>query len=204
MRKALVVLLAVGCLAATAHAQVKFGAGPHLGFAFSSFPKPADQYYGFGFGFGAQGEVEFIKYVSMRLNFDYLVFSADKAKFGYTGGGQPIPTSDISGGNAKSVSITVTGLGKIPTASSFTPYGMFGFGLYIGSVSDISVTYQGKEYPFPTGDSKTNFGIHFGVRSEFKVSHAISVFGDFKFVLVFSEGSSTSVFPFTFGMNYWF
>ena len=45
-------LLAVLMFAvAAAPAQVKFGAGPQAGFSFASFPKPADELYGFGYDF---------------------------------------------------------------------------------------------------------------------------------------------------------
>jgi hypothetical protein len=198
-------LLLAACLLMTtslAFSQVKFGFGPNLGIDFASFPKPADQLYGFGWHFGAHGEVEIIKYVGIRLGFDYSVFASDKAKFGYTGGGVPIPTSDISGGNARTFSILVTGVGKLPL-TGWTPYGLFGFGIHISSVSDVSVTYQGQVYNFPAPSGSTDFGIHFGVGSEVKVSKNIGIFGDFKVMLIFSSGSTTSIFPFNFGMNYW-
>jgi opacity protein-like surface antigen len=193
-------LLLVACLLVSASmslSQVKFGFGPHVGIDFSSFPKAVSQYYGMGFNFGVQGEVDFTKNIGAELAFDYGMFSSDKTKLAGAGGAA---ASDITGFNVSVVGITVTGIGKLPLNGGVTPYGVFGFGLHISSASDLM--YKGQLYA-SGGDSKTNFGIHFGVGTEYKVSKNIGVFGDFKFKIIFTEGSSTSIFPLTFGMNYW-
>lgn len=205
MKRAIVALVLVFVVALGAHAQMKWGAGAQAGLAFSSFPKPASDYFGIGFGFGAHGDVEFMKYVGARMNFDYRMFSSDKSKFGFTDpNGQPISTSDISGGNVSIIGITIEGLGKLPLGGPVTPYGIFGMGLQISSNSEITVTYQGQEYKFGTSDSKTNFGIDFGVGADFKIAKTVSMFGEFKFLLIFTEGSSTSIFPLTVGVTFWF
>jgi opacity protein-like surface antigen len=198
MRKRLLFGLTVALLlASTSFSQVKFGFGPHFGIGFSSMPKGISDYYGMGFNFGAQGQVELMKNIGIQLEFDYATYSSDKSKIAAANG---IQSSDLSGWNISVVGINVEGVGKLPLSGGVTPYGMVGFGLNISGASDLK--YKGN-LAAAGGDSKTNFGILFGVGTEYKVSKSIGVFADFKFRLVFSEGSSTSLLPFTFGMNFW-
>ena len=207
MKRAIVAVVLVFLVALGANAQMKFGAGAQAGISFSSFPKPASDYYGMGFGFGLHGDMEIMKYVAVRFNFDYRMFSSDKAKFGFTDGntGQPIPTSDISGGNISLIGIGFEGLGKLPLGGPVTPYGLFGMGLHFSSSSDVIVKYQGQDITaVKAGDGSTNFGIDFGVGADFKIAKTVSLFGEFKFLLIFTEGSSTSVFPLTVGATFWF
>ena len=191
-------------LTGTAPAQMKFAVGPHIGVSFSSFPKPLNEVYGTGFNFGAQGEMELMKHVGIRLGLDYGMFSSDKSKFQYTdGNGQAIPSSDISGLNVGMFSITASGLGKLPLQGGVTPYGILGFGLHISSVGDLVVKAGGQDYTTIQGSSTTKFGMHFGAGTEYKINKNIGIFGEFKFMLIFTEGSSTTVMPLMFGANFW-
>jgi opacity protein-like surface antigen len=204
MRKALILVAAcLFLISGTSVAQMKFGVGPHVGISFSSFPKPANELYGMGFNFGAQGELEFTKNIGVRLGLDYGIFSSDKSKFGFTNGGQPVPTSDISGLGVGMFGLSVSGVGKLPLHGGFTPYGLLGFGLNFMSVSDLVVKVNGQDYTQLKGDSNTKFGIHFGAGAEYRVAKNVGVFGEFKFNLIFTEGSSTSTFPLMFGANFW-
>jgi opacity protein-like surface antigen len=191
-------------LTATSFGQMKFGVGPHFGISFSSFPKPLNEVYGTGFNFGAQGEMELMKHVGIRLGLDYGMFSSDKSKFNYTdNNGQAIPSSDISGLNIGMFSITASGLGKLPLKGGVTPYGILGFGLHISSVGDLVVKAGGQDYTTIQGSSTTKFGMHFGAGTEYKINKNIGLFGEFKFMLIFTEGSSTTVMPLMFGANFW-
>jgi opacity protein-like surface antigen len=203
MRKiSMLVLACVFVLSAgTTYGQMKFGVGPHVGISFSSFPKPASDYYGMGFNFGAQGEMELMKNVGIRLGLDYGLFSSDKSKF-TDAGGQAIPSSDISGGNVGMFGITASGLGKLPLQGGVTPYGILGFGLYISGTSDLVAKVGGQTYTSKF-ESTTKFGMHFGAGTEYKINKHIGIFGEFKFIIIFTEGSSTSVFPLMFGANFW-
>ena len=206
MRKAIMVVVAcLFLLSGTSIAQMKFGVGPHVGISFSSFPKPLNEVYGTGFNFGAQGEMELMKYVGVRLGLDYGMFSSDKSKFGFfnQGTGQPIPSSDISGLNVGMFSITASGLGKLPLKGGVTPYGILGFGLHIMSVGDLNVKVNGQDELVQKGDTTTKFGMHFGAGTEYKINKNIGIFGEFKFMLIFTEGSSTTVMPLMFGANFW-
>ncbi len=78
-------------------------------------------------------------------------------------------------------------------------------GLHFSSSSDVIVKYQGQDITaVKAGDGSTNFGIDFGVGADFKIAKTVSLFGEFKFLLIFTEGSSTSVFPLTVGATFWF
>jgi opacity protein-like surface antigen len=205
MRRSFIVVAAcLFLLTGTSLAQMKFAVGPHVGVSFSSFPKPLNEVYGTGFNFGAQGEMELMKHIGIRLGLDYGMFSSDKSKFGYTdGNGQPIPSSNISGLNVGMFSITASGLGKLPLQGGVTPYGILGFGLHISSVSDLLVKVNGQDYTTIKAESTTKFGMHFGAGTEYKINKNIGIFGEFKFMLIFTEGSSTTVMPLMFGANFW-
>ncbi len=197
-------LLMIGVVNSS-NAQLSFGGGAHTGLSFAAFPKAIKDFYGMGIGFGAQGDMNIIKYIAIRLNFDYHSFASDKEKIKQllaAQNGVNAGDLDVSGLNASIVGITVNGLGKIPTGSMVTPYGVIGFGIHIASASDFKVKYQGQDQNVGlTGlGSDTNFGINFGAGAEFKLA-AIKLYADFKYVLVFSKGESTGHLPFTVGVS---
>jgi opacity protein-like surface antigen len=198
-----------------APAQVKFGAGVHAGMSFAMFPKPSDEYYGFGWGFGAQGDVSLMKYLTLRLNFDYHMFASDKSAFKfYDQNGAPVTGISVDGATAGIIGITVNGLGKLPLGT-VTPYALLGFGIHMMSVSDLEWSYQGQSGSVSMADSETDFGINFGAGAEFAISKQVTLFGEVKYVLIFSSeetnaqtgqktGGTTGHLPITFGVTYWF
>jgi len=180
---------------------VGLGVGGQLGFGLSSFAKPVGDLFGGGLAFGVHGDLNIIKYVSVRLSFDYGTYSSDKEKikqfFNAPQG------TEISGLNAGVFGITVGGLGKVPTGSLVTPYGLLGLGIHILSIGDGKATVPG----FPAQDikvgldSQTKFGIHFGAGTEFALNKLV-LFFEFKYVLVFTEGSSSGLIPIMVGATY--
>ncbi len=208
MKKMLVVIFLCLSVGGQASAEVGFGAGAHVGFAFSSFPAPAKDFYGSGILFGAHGDLNIIKYVTVRLNLDYVTFSSDKDKIGAgIAANNGVAASDIvfSGLNTSDFSVYVNGLGKIPIeGSQVTPYGLVGFGLNFLSASDGTTTYQGTPQPQITikGESSTKFGLNFGAGSEFTLSKAMKLLLEFKYNIIFTSGSSTSYFPIVVGATF--
>lgn len=204
-----IILLLLG--STNAQAQLSFGGGPHAGFSFSSFPKAVKDFYGIGIGFGAHGDLNIVKFVTVRLNFDYHIFASDKDKLLPANlvdqFGNPIPKSDlsISGLNAKAFGITANGIGKLPTGSPFTPYAVVGFGIHILNISDGTLTYKPatQSFPIQTGlGSETKFGLDFGAGSEFAIGPKLKLFMDVKYVIIFTSNESTGHIPLTVGATF--
>jgi len=215
------VLSAVLLIACVGSAQIKFGAGPQLGVSFASAPKPLDKVYGFGFGFGAHGDVMFNKYFTARLSFDYHMFSADESELSnfirnnFTDqNGQPLQNVAVTGGGASIIGIMASGIGKLPLGGSVTPYATVGIGYGSLSTSDLKVTFGGGGGTIPV-DTESGFSLAFGAGSEFAISKVVSLYGEVKYVLIFTSeetdpqtgqksGGSSSHLPITFGATFWF
>jgi opacity protein-like surface antigen len=213
--KRLGLLVALVLVAVMAQAQVKFGAGAQAGISIGMFPDPADDIYGFGYGFGAHGDVIFTKNFAARLNFDYHMFASDKDAYKFTDQfGNPVTGVGLEGGTASIFGITANGIYKFPLGGSVTPYGLVGFGIHIAGVSDVEWTYQGQSGTVST-EGGSDFGINFGAGAEYAISKKVSLFGEVKYVLIFSSeetdpqtgqksGGTTSHLPIMFGVTYWF
>jgi hypothetical protein len=222
MKRIIISIVALLVATSLASAQMTFGGGAHAGFSLSSFPKEIKDYYGLGIGFGGHADLNIMKFVTLRLNIDYHRFGSDKTKFAeavvaacnaqrITIGGQAFqtPKTTFGGMNASIIGITVNGLGKLPTKSLATPYAIFGLGLHISTPSDPTVSYEGvgditKELTelgiLGKAEGSTKFGINFGAGSEFKIGQ-VKLFAEFKYVIIFTSGSSTGHFPITFGVT---
>ena len=206
-RMAMVLTLILIPVVAFSETPLKFGAGPQVGLSFSSFPDVVKDYYGSGIGFGAHGDMEIMKYIAVRLNLDYHMFGFNSDKFAQQlAQANNVNAGDIKvdGGSAKIFGITLNGLGKIPTASPVTPYGLFGFGIHANSISDLSVSYRGQPQPQLTRkfEGETKFGINFGAGAEFKVSKLVTLFFDIKYVIIFTSDNSTKHVPLTLGASF--
>ncbi len=204
-----VVFLTIATMVCTpsASAQLSFGGGPHVGFSFSSFPKAVKDYYGMGLTFGAHGDLNIIKFVTVRLKFDYNTFSSDKDKIAsQIAAGNNVPASDLKmeGLNAGIIVIGIDGLGKIPTGSIFTPYGILGLNMNFLSVSDPKLLYRGQDVTnqvFGKTQSETKFGINFGAGGEIKFG-LVKAFLEIKYALIFTSGEGTNHLPITLGVSF--
>lgn len=210
MRYCVLMLIASMVLASPSLAQLSYGVGANAGFGFASFQKEISDYYGFGFGFGAHGDLNIVKYVTVRLNFDYNIFPSNKDKLIPNNlvdeFGNPINKSDvsISGLNVSVFAITISGIGKLPTGSMVTPYANLGFGINVLSLSDGSITYKGQDAgQIKVGvEKQTKFGIHFGAGSEFNLSRLIKLYVDVRYAIIFTNDSSNGYVPITFGVTF--
>ena len=202
-----IVAIALLIYAPSANAQLSFGGGPHVGFSFSSFPKAVKDYYGMGLTFGAHGDLNIIKFVTVRLKFDYNTFSSDKDKIvSQLAATNNVPASDLKmeGLNAGVIVIGIDGLGKIPTGSMFTPYGIFGFNMNFLSVSDPKLLYRGQDVTnqvFGKTEGETKFGINFGAGGEIKFG-MVKAFLEVKYALIFTSGEGTNHLPITLGVSF--
>jgi Outer membrane protein beta-barrel domain len=209
MKKSLLAILVTLCVLSQASGQVKFVGGVHGGLGFSSFPKPANDYYGSGFLFGAHGEIALVKFLTLRLNIDYASFPSDKTKLAQLlAQSNGVAASDIvfSGLNTTDFSVFLDGLVTLPIQGSrITPYGLAGLGLNFLSASDGTLTYQGVAQPQATikaSESATKFGINFGAGSQFSLARTISLFIEVKYVLIFTDVANTSYIPIVVGVSF--
>lgn len=204
MKQCVFVFLLLIC-SLEARSEVKFGGGGHAGFSLSSFPQGVSDFYSTGFLFGAHGDLGIMKYIGLRLNLDYSIYGSNKDKLvqAIVAANPNAQGATVSGLNASAFSITVNGLGKIPTGSSVTPYGILGLGIHILSISDGKIEVGGQSFDLKTGlGSQTKFGINFGAGAEYAMSSAVKLYFDFKYVLIFTEGSSTGLIPLTVGVTF--
>jgi|WetSurMetagenome_2_1015567.scaffolds.fasta_scaffold12935_5 opacity protein-like surface antigen len=204
-------LLCAAIIALTSHlavGQVSFGGGGQLGISIAMFPDPLKDYYGMGLGFGGHGDVNLMKYVTLRLNVDYYTFGFDTKKLADLIAQQSnLPSGAITmeGLRSNDIAITINGIGKIPLQGMVTPYGILGFGLNMMSASDPKVTYQGQDVTGQAGlgktESVTKFGLNFGAGSEFQVGK-LKLFFEVKYCIVFTEIKNTSHLPITIGVTF--
>ncbi len=190
-----------------AMSQVSFGGGGQLGFSIAMFPDPLKDYYGMGFGFGGHGDVNLMKFLTVRLNVDYYMFGFDNKKYGeLIAKDQGVAAGDITmeGLRIGALGLMINGIGKIPTKSIVTPYGILGFGLYMMSASDPKVSYKGQDVTQQLGlgktESSTEFALNFGGGSEFQVGN-LKLYAEIKFVMIFTKGSNSNHLPISFGVT---
>lgn len=206
--KKLVLVLGLLLAVANANAQLSFGGGPHVGLSISSFPKAIKDYYGIGMVFGAHADMNIIKFLTARLNFTYHSFGFDKTKFTQALAQQfGVDASELGfeGLTARTILIGFDGLGKIPTGSIITPYGVLGFGINLMSASDPKLTFRGQDVTDQVGlgkpSTETKFGVNFGAGSEFKVG-PMKLYFEFKYALIFTSGESTGHLPLVIGASF--
>jgi len=189
-----------------APAQVSFGGGGHLGISIASFPEGLKDYYGMGFGGGVHADGNLLKFLTVRFNMDYHTFGFDNKKFEEViaqANGVAPSTIAFTGYRANIIGLTLNGIGKIPTRSIVTPYGLVGLGLHLMSLSDPKVTYNGQEVTIPgvgKSESQSKFGLNFGAGAEFQFGK-IKGFFEVKYVMIFTEGKNTNHIPITFGIG---
>jgi opacity protein-like surface antigen len=188
-------------------AQMTFGGGGHLGISIASFPDPMKNYYGLGFGGGVHGDANVLRFLTLRFNVDYHTFGFDNKKLEEEiakNNGVAASTLSMSGYGASAIGITINGLGKIPTKSMVTPYGLVGFGLHLMNASDPKVTFNGQDVTAQLGlakpESETKFGVNFGAGAEFAFGKT-KAFIEFKYVIIFTKDKSTSHIPITIGFG---
>ena len=190
--------------------DVTVSLGLHGGPAISAFEDLISDFYTIGFGGGAHVDVNVAPFFTLRLNGEYFTFSSDKEKlkaaiapqFGL----QPSDISDAGGGAINVVIVTLNALGKIPTKSAVTPYGLFGFGIHSISLSDLTGTVMGQSGTITADDigfkEGTKFGLDFGFGLEFQASKTANISVEFKYVLVFTENNSNGAMPITLGASF--
>jgi opacity protein-like surface antigen len=218
MKRVLVILTLIALCSTSSLSQVSISGGVGGGLSFSSFPKPSDEFYGSGFGVAGHLDVGFLPFLSGRFAVSYTSFGLSTDKFktalaqAFTVGGQQANPASIGleGLTTNIIGLYLSGIGKIPTGSPVTPYGVMGFGLNFISVSDPKISYQGigditdpllQAGIITKGESQTKFGLNFGAGAQFDIG-VIALFFEFKYVLIFTTGSSSSHLPLIVGVSF--
>ncbi len=210
MKRLFPVILALALSASIGKAELTFGVGPHLGVSFSSFQKPADEFYGTGFLFGAHGDVMILPFLTTRLSLDYSIFSSDKDKlksdlflpfFQMQQPGIDPAAISVEGANVSIFSVYVDGKGRIATGGPVTPYGLLGLGLNFVSTSEGTGFNQGQAAATLPSSSSTDFGLNFGAGAEFLLNPVI-LYMEFKYGLVFTSPSSGGTIPIVVGATF--
>lgn len=207
MKRILAVVAVVLLMAGTASAQFSFGGGGHLGISLAAFPEGLKDYYGMGFGGGLHADGNLAKFLTVRFNVDYHTFGFDDKKFEEEvarANGVNATDLEFTGWRANIIGLTLNGIGKIPTRSMVTPYGLVGLGMHLMSMSDPKMTYQGQDVSpnlgLAKGESQTKFGLNFGAGAEFSFGKAKITF-EVKYVMIFTEGKNTNHIPITIGVG---
>lgn len=197
----------------SAQQRVTFGAGAQAGIAISAFPDVVKDYYGLGYGGGGHFDVNFIPALTARMNIEYFTFASDKDKlkkvlaprFGIL----PSDITNLSGGGIGVFIVTVNAIGKVPTGTDITPYGLFGFGIHSISLSDLTGSdNRGRSGTATASDigysTQTKFGLNFGIGAEYRVARSVTLNLEFRYVLVFTDNQSSAAMPITVGATFGF
>lgn len=175
--------------------------------SFSSFPKATNGFYGAGPGGGAHGDINILDFLTARLSVDYLNFSSGKDKLiaAYVAANPGTRAGDFTfdGLGIGIFSVYASGLGKIPSGSPVTPYGLVGLGINFISTSEGKVTYQNTPQPQANiaSNSETKFGLNFGAGAEFSVPFG-TIIAEVKYVLVFTNDENSSYIPIVVGATF--
>lgn len=207
MKRLLSVAVLLAFWSGIASTQVRFGGGAHGGLSLAAFGSAVSDFYGLGFGGGVHGDVRIIEPLTIRVNADYYSFPSNKDKlkgqFTVTDPNGNPAEFQVLGANRSIVTIGANAVGKIPTRSTITPYGLIGFGLNIGSASDLEIESGGQTIFKQTAPSSdTRFGLNFGAGSEFGIGSSSRLFFEVKYVVIFAPEQSIGYVPFTFGMTF--
>jgi opacity protein-like surface antigen len=210
-RLAFIVLAVIVAGSSSLARDPKFGAGVHGGISISAFQELISDAYGIGPTFGAHGDLQIIPAFTARLSVDYHTFSPDddklKALVGAVLSLDPSTIASISGGSINVFAVTVNAIGKVPTRSRVTPYGLFGLGIHSISLSDIEGSTTTGEQGRLTEDDVdfkggTKFGLNFAIGSDFKVGKSVTLFFQIGYTLVFTEDESNGAIPILVGVTF--
>ena len=195
-------------VAGNGFSQVSLTAGVGGGMSISSFPKPANDFYGIGYGGGAHVDMNVAPFLTFQLSGDYYTFPADKAKlkglYPVTDQfGNPTDNFSVSGGTFSIVGVMFNAVGKILTGSAVTPYGLIGAGVQIGSQTDVTVSSGGQTiFVDKAGSSDTRGGLDFGAGSMFSLGRAVTLSVDVRYVIVLLPGSNMVHIPVSLGLTF--
>lgn len=170
------------------------------GVSFPIGPDEFSDYWRMGYNFGGGMGIPVSSNIILIGYFQYNSFRFDDDEFlqdwGLTGYG-----ISISGGEASIMTISGTikaTLGQTPLP--MRPYLCGGVGFFKLSIGDITV-YDGYSSETAEGDSENAFSILFGAGVDFTIGGRIGLFIEGQYVIGYTEGESTQIFPLKVGIR---
>jgi len=195
-----------------AQQRVTFGAGAQAGIAIEAFQASIKDYYSIGYGGGGHFDVNFMPALTTRMNIEYYSFASDKDKLKQQlaplYGVQPGDITGLSGGTIGVFIVSLNAIGRVPTGTNVSPYGLFGLGIHSISLSDLSGSAFGQTGTLTAEDlgvkTGTKFGLNFGVGVDMRVARGVNLNLEFKYVLVFTEDETNAAMPIMVGVTFKF
>lgn len=158
--------------------------------------------YNLGFNLGATLNVNLAGNFYLFGDLRYSFFSPDTKGWGYPA------NATISGGQESIFSIFAGGKYLFPMQGKVKVYGLAGLGLCMVSTSDLTADYTivtswykatvHEEISF--NNSAADFGLLFGGGLVYKLKPHLDLFGEIRFVNIFTEGESTQMMPIIIGV----
>ena len=112
-----------------------------------------------------------------------------------------------SGGTYGAFSLVAGGKYFFPMQSKIKIYGLAGLGLFMQSVGDLTVHYTISTAWYTASvtetwsfDSQTDIGVLFGLGMNYPMSPKLSLVGELRLVVIFTEGDSTMFIPLLVGV----
>jgi opacity protein-like surface antigen len=135
----------------------------------------------------------------VRLDVDYHSFPSDNEEMKHIADPHGVlPDLSISGGNFSIVDVTINAVGKLPTKSIVTPYGVIGMGMHLGSWSDLTLSALGRTRTEHV-DGESDFGLNFGSGLEFRLG-TTKLFIETQYVVIFAAGGASGFVPLNVGV----
>jgi hypothetical protein len=179
---------------------------PKLGYNVKR-PVQAELYRG-GFGFGANGYLNITKWLSTRVGFEYMSFSASTSKLvddmsnAFREAGVTVQPSELgaTGGSLSVIDLRLVAIGKLPTGTLFTPYASFGPVIAHASSIDFNLKLAQYNESF-TIDGQWSPGITYGIGTEISLGR-VSLFVEVNDIIAWSGGNSWGPSQFLLGVVY--
>ncbi|UCD16624.1 MAG: outer membrane beta-barrel protein [Candidatus Zixiibacteriota bacterium] len=202
MRKALLLTIVLLAFVSSSFAQ---GTKPALylggGLGLNMGPDEFKDYWKMGINFGGGVGIEVTPNFEILGSVYYNNFPMDEdemIKLVEAIIGVPVVGLGIEGGSTRILELMVNGKFNIPTgdeASSFSPYLLGGVGFGSLSFSDVTATYEGDSETLEIDESATDIALNIGGGVSFEVGPKVGIFVEGRFVMVLTEGDSTTYLP---------
>jgi opacity protein-like surface antigen len=160
------------------------------------------EYWSSGLAFGGSLSYQTHDYLAIEIAAaNGQRFGLDESGF-YEDLGVDPSLGTIDGASVNALSVT-GGLRLGKTNGSFNPYGAFGAGYYRLSISDVTIQGFGLTVAQTVpGATQNAFGINVGGGVQAPMSPTMSVFGELRYHVAFTDGTTAKYLPVTGGVRF--